>query len=287
MEHWLPLFHERLETLFDYLPDAVVTFDALDDDARGEAPRAGRGSLRGARAGARAQGLRRAALQSRAAREHVPHRGRLASGAARAAERSCSIPSSIQTPRAMPPWSPSAAGRGAPSPPSASAKAATCSMPSSRTPHASKARASACSSAAGARAPSERLATLLAEHGIGDTLRVETWHEVLAAPQSARPPSPCCRSRPASRRQASPSSASRTFSATGWCAARAARRGSDVLTEVSSLAVGDLVVHADHGIGRFVGLATIEAAGEPHDCLEVDLCRAATSSICPSRTSRC
>ena len=42
-----------------------------------------------------------------------------------------------------------------------------------------------------------------------------------------------------------------------------------MLTEVSSLSVGDLVVHADHGIGRFVGLATIEAAGEPHDCLEV------------------
>ena len=41
----------------------------------------------------------------------------------------------------------------------------------------------------------------------------------------------------------------------------APRRGSDVLTEVSSLAVGDLVVHADHGIGRFAGLATIEAAG--------------------------
>ena len=47
------------------------------------------------------------------------------------------------------------------------------------------------------------------------------------------------------------------------------KRGSDVLTEVSSLSVGDLVVHADHGIGRFAGLATIEAAGEPHDCLEV------------------
>ena len=31
---------------------------------------------------------------------------------------------------------------------------------------------------------------------------------------------------------------------------------------------GDLVVHIDHGIGRFVGLQTIEAAGAPHDCLE-------------------
>src|SRR5262245_40727570 len=33
MEHWLPLFHERLETLFDYLPDAPVSFDHLADEA--------------------------------------------------------------------------------------------------------------------------------------------------------------------------------------------------------------------------------------------------------------
>jgi transcription-repair coupling factor (superfamily II helicase) len=47
------------------------------------------------------------------------------------------------------------------------------------------------------------------------------------------------------------------------------KKGSDALTEASSLTVGDLVVHADHGIGRFVGLTTIEAAGELHDCLEL------------------
>ena len=34
MEHWLPLFHDKLATLFDYLPDAVVTLDPLVDDAR-------------------------------------------------------------------------------------------------------------------------------------------------------------------------------------------------------------------------------------------------------------
>ena len=27
MEHWLPLFHERLETLIDYCPEAIVTAD--------------------------------------------------------------------------------------------------------------------------------------------------------------------------------------------------------------------------------------------------------------------
>ncbi len=33
MEHWLPLFHERLETLLDYCPDAVVTTDHEIDEA--------------------------------------------------------------------------------------------------------------------------------------------------------------------------------------------------------------------------------------------------------------
>jgi transcription-repair coupling factor (superfamily II helicase) len=33
VEHWPPLFHERLETLFDYLPEAPVSFDHLADEA--------------------------------------------------------------------------------------------------------------------------------------------------------------------------------------------------------------------------------------------------------------
>jgi transcription-repair coupling factor (superfamily II helicase) len=46
-------------------------------------------------------------------------------------------------------------------------------------------------------------------------------------------------------------------------------KGSEFLTEVAGLNEGDLVVHVDHGIGRFVGLKTITAAGAPHDCLEI------------------
>jgi len=52
-------------------------------------------------------------------------------------------------------------------------------------------------------------------------------------------------------------------------AARKRRRAADALTEVASVATGDLVVHVDHGIGRFNGLRNIEAAGAPHDCLEI------------------
>ncbi|MBV9628890.1 MAG: transcription-repair coupling factor [Xanthobacteraceae bacterium] len=50
---------------------------------------------------------------------------------------------------------------------------------------------------------------------------------------------------------------------------RAAKRAENFIAEVTSLAAGDLVVHVDHGIGRFIGLANIEAAGAPHDCLEL------------------
>jgi transcription-repair coupling factor (superfamily II helicase) len=47
------------------------------------------------------------------------------------------------------------------------------------------------------------------------------------------------------------------------------KRAENFLAEVSALSAGDLVVHVDHGIGRFIGLKHIEAAGAPHDCLEL------------------
>ena len=36
MEHWLPLFHERLDTLFDYLPGSPLVLEPLAEDAAGE-----------------------------------------------------------------------------------------------------------------------------------------------------------------------------------------------------------------------------------------------------------
>lgn len=54
---------------------------------------------------------------------------------------------------------------------------------------------------------------------------------------------------------------------------RRRKKASDALTEATSLATGDLVVHVDHGIGRFIGLRAIEAAGAPHDCVEIEYAR--------------
>lgn len=51
--------------------------------------------------------------------------------------------------------------------------------------------------------------------------------------------------------------------------ARRRRRDTDFISEAGSLNAGDIVVHVDHGIGRFVGLKIITAAGAPRDCLEI------------------
>lgn len=47
------------------------------------------------------------------------------------------------------------------------------------------------------------------------------------------------------------------------------RRGRSQIPDLSALSEGDLVVHAEHGIGRFEGLVTLEVGGAPHDCLKL------------------
>lgn len=41
------------------------------------------------------------------------------------------------------------------------------------------------------------------------------------------------------------------------------------IEDISSLSIGDLVVHTTHGIGRYEGLLTLQAGGTAHDCLKI------------------
>ncbi len=50
---------------------------------------------------------------------------------------------------------------------------------------------------------------------------------------------------------------------------RKKRAAAQFALELGSLNVGDFVVHAEHGIGRYEGLETITALGAPHDCIRV------------------
>ncbi len=45
------------------------------------------------------------------------------------------------------------------------------------------------------------------------------------------------------------------------------RRAENFLSEANSLAPGDLVVHVDHGVGRFKGMEVVTALGAAHECL--------------------
>ncbi|NOD63172.1 MULTISPECIES: transcription-repair coupling factor [unclassified Ruegeria] len=45
------------------------------------------------------------------------------------------------------------------------------------------------------------------------------------------------------------------------------RKAENFLTETQSLSPGDLVVHVDHGIGRYMGMEVVTAASAAHECL--------------------
>ncbi|MGR3719988.1 MAG: transcription-repair coupling factor [Paracoccus sp. (in: a-proteobacteria)] len=52
--------------------------------------------------------------------------------------------------------------------------------------------------------------------------------------------------------------------------AKRRRKAENFLQDTTSLTPGDLVVHVEHGIGRYTGLETIKAAGVPHDCVALE-----------------
>ena len=51
---------------------------------------------------------------------------------------------------------------------------------------------------------------------------------------------------------------------------RRRKKSADVIAEAGALTPGDLVVHADHGLGRYLGLKTLSVGEAPHDCLELE-----------------
>jgi transcription-repair coupling factor (superfamily II helicase) len=50
---------------------------------------------------------------------------------------------------------------------------------------------------------------------------------------------------------------------------RRRKRADQFIADATEIEEGDLVVHADHGIGRYDGLETLDAGGAPHDCLRL------------------
>jgi transcription-repair coupling factor (superfamily II helicase) len=53
-------------------------------------------------------------------------------------------------------------------------------------------------------------------------------------------------------------------------APRKRKRAENFLTEAQSLSPGDLVVHVDHGVGRYLGLEVVRALGAAHECIALE-----------------
>ncbi|HVY17462.1 MAG TPA: transcription-repair coupling factor [Rhodopila sp.] len=51
--------------------------------------------------------------------------------------------------------------------------------------------------------------------------------------------------------------------------ARRRKRADQFIAEATEIAEGDLVVHQEYGIGRYDGLTTLHVTGAPHDCLRL------------------
>ena len=265
MEHWLPLYYETLETIFDYLPDAAVMLDNQAEEVRHDRVAAiadfyetRREAMRAARSGGAP--VYRPVRPDQAFLDEEEWARALARR--RVGQLSpFTLPEGTQL-------SVDAGARQGPSFAAARANPEINLFDAVRDHVAAEAAAGRrVLIAAYSAGSAERLRTVLREHGVSELSAVASWDDfrtgagvgiaVLAIERGY------------------------VFDGTallteqdilGDRLARPPKRRANFdqfIAEVSALEPGDLVVHAEHGIGRYDGLVTLEVAGAPHDCLRV------------------
>jgi len=122
------------------------------------------------------------------------------------------------------------------------------------------------------RGARERLAGLLEEHGLKAHKDVESWHEALGSRTQ-----PALLVLPLDHGFTTPDVAVLTeqdMLGDRLVRRRRKRKAADAfLAELAALSPGDLVVHSDHGIGRYEGLTQIPVSRVPHDCVALEYAR--------------
>ena len=113
----------------------------------------------------------------------------------------------------------------------------------------------------------DRLAGLLADHELTNTVKIDTWQEALGVGAK----SVALLVLPLDHGFSGPEIALLTEQdMLGDRLVRRTKRKKSAdafLAELAMLTPGDLVVHADHGIGRYEGLTSIPVGQAPHDCV--------------------
>ncbi|MES2121111.1 MAG: transcription-repair coupling factor [Pseudomonadota bacterium] len=116
----------------------------------------------------------------------------------------------------------------------------------------------------------ERLSGLLEDHGLKSTKPADSWQEALGAKTAA------LLVLPLEHGFTTPDVAVLTEQdMLGDRLVRRRRKKATAafLDELATLSPGDLLVHADHGIGRYEGLTQIPVSKVPHDCVALEYAR--------------
>ena len=258
MEHWLPLFEERLTTLFDHLGDAVVVRDsgvAAAAEARSEAIADYYENRK--RAEAAQPGSFRPLAAKSLYLDNAEWSAALTDLTAHLAtpfhepETATVLDFDVDGPRDFAPE-----------------RSAHANVYEAVVDHLAALRKQGrrpilASYSIGAR---ERLGGLLADHGLTGAVHVETWNEALGARGDV-----ALIVLPLDHGFTAPKVAVLTEQdMLGDRLVRRSKRKKSAdafLAELATLSPGDLVVHTEHGIGRYEGLTSIPVGQSPHDCV--------------------
>ncbi|MHA1538391.1 MAG: transcription-repair coupling factor [Alphaproteobacteria bacterium] len=267
MEHWLPLFHERLVSLFDYLPDCAITFDHQVDEAV-----VARLETIADYYAARVE-LARIEDDGGPAYRPIPPE-RMFLGAKE--WRDC------LSGRRLGAFSPYAAADGAGQTIDLGGKPGIDLAEARARPDVNifdALRQAIDAIRAAGRRPvltaysngsRDRLASVLGDHGIAPLEIAGDWASVTGADAGVLPLVVLGLERGFTTDALTLITEQDVLGERMARPARRRRSAKDVLSELGSLEEGDLVVHVEHGIGRYEGLETLSViAAAPHDCLKI------------------
>ncbi|WP_174284852.1 transcription-repair coupling factor [Sphingomonas bacterium] len=120
----------------------------------------------------------------------------------------------------------------------------------------------------------ERLAGLLKDHGLHGGTAAETWQAALGVADTSKTAGVALVVLPLDHGFTAPGIAVLTeqdMLGDRLVRRRKRKKSADAfLAELATLTPGDLVVHVDHGIGRYQGLTSIPVGQSPHDCVAVE-----------------
>ncbi len=264
-EHWLPFFHDKLETLFDYVGGGVVSFDqGADESVRSRFEQVNEHYL------ARTEGLEQQRFGAPPYRPVPPDTmyldGKAWTQALDGHRMIRLTPFEVAEAPNVLPWRGRTGRSFAIERQNPDANVFDAVVAHVKRIQEEKRRCLIAAWTPGAR---ERLASLLMEHGLEGLTKVEGYSDALALKSGVTGLAVLGIEQGFETPELVVIAEQDILGDRLVRPRRKSKRAADVLTEATSLQVGDLVVHADHGIGRFAGLKTITALGAPHDCLEL------------------